>query len=156
MAIAGTVRGYIEGRGVAYQPLSHPATGSAHESAEAAHVLEDHIAKAVILHDRYGEVMAVVPGDAWVRLHAVNAALGRELVLASETDAARHFPDCEPGALPPLGPAYGLETLVDEAVTTLAFVFVEAGDHQTLLKMGTEEYLSLLDGARRGHFSHKE
>lgn len=154
MAIAETVRGYIEGRGAAYQPLPHPAAGSSHENAEAAHVPEDHIAKAVILHDRQGEIMVVVPGDAWVRLHAVNAALARELVIAHEADAARHFPDCEPGAIPPLGPAYGMATLVDEAVTALAFVFFEAGDHQTLIKMGTDEYLALLDGARRGHFSH--
>lgn len=156
MTIAQTVQGYIEGRGVAYQPLPHPAAGSSHENAEAAHVREDHIAKAVILHDAQGEVMVVIPGDAWVRLHAVNQALGRELVLASETDAARHFPDCDQGAIPPLGPAYGLETLVDEAVAGLAFVYLESGDHRTLIQVGTDAYLGLLDGARRGHFSHND
>lgn len=154
MTIAQTVQGYIEGRGTAYQPLPHPATGSSHESAEAAHIPEDHIAKAVILHDERGEVMAVIPGDAWVRLHAVNAALGRELVLASETDAARHFPDCDQGAIPPLGPAYGMETVLDEALAALAFVYFESGDHRTLIQMDTDAFLGLLDGARRGHFCH--
>ena len=154
MTIAATVRQYIEGRGIAYELISHPVTGSSHESAEAAHVDDGHIAKAVILQDDWGTAMAVVPGDAWVKLSAVNRELDRELKLAEEGDAAGHFPDCDAGALPPLGPAYGMETLLDEALASLAYVYFESGDHRNLVRVSGEGFLELLSGVRRGHYCH--
>jgi Ala-tRNA(Pro) deacylase len=154
MTISATVKQYVEGRGIAYELTSHPVTGSSHESAEVAHVDAGHIAKAVILQDDWGTVMVVVPGDAWVKLSAVNGELDRGLKLAEEGDAARHFPDCDSGAIPPLGPAYGMETLLDEALASLAFVYFESGDHRNLLRVSGEGFLELLSGARRGHYCH--
>ena len=156
MTMSATLKSYIEGRGVAYEIIDHPVTGSSHETAEAAHVDEGHIAKAVILYDQGGTVMAVVPGSAWVKLSAVNEQLDRELALAEENVAAGHFPDCDPGAIPPLGPAYGMQTLMDEALTSLAHVFFESGDHRTLVKVDGAGFLELLSGVRRGHFSHED
>ena len=152
MTMSTTVKSYLDGRGVAYELVSHPTTGSSHESAQVAHVEEGRIAKAVILTDRQGGVMGVIPGDMWVKLHAVGATLGRELELADETRAASFFPDCDPGAIPPLGSAYGMETLLDEALTSRAFVYFESGDHRTLVKTTGDDFLALLEGARRGHF----
>jgi Ala-tRNA(Pro) deacylase len=71
MTIAATVKSYIEGRGVDYEVIAHPRSGSSHETAEAAHVDEGHIAKGVILEDREGAVMVVIPGDAWVNLSSI-------------------------------------------------------------------------------------
>jgi len=152
MTIAATVKSYIEGRGVAYEVIAHPASGSSHETAEAAHVDEGHIAKAVILKDSAGAVMVVIPGNGWVSLSAIGKELDREMVLAEEEDAAAYFPDCEPGAIPPLGPAYGMETLVDKALTSLAYVYIESGDHRSLIKMDGEALPTLLSGVRHGYF----
>ena len=156
MTMSATIKSYIEGRGVAYEVIAHPATGSSHETAEAAHVDEGHIAKAVILHDERGAVMAVVPGSAWVKVSAVNEQLDRDLNLAEEGTAAGYFPDCDSGAIPPLGLAYGRETLIDEALVSLAHVFFESGDHRTLVKVEGGGFLELLNGVRRGHFSHED
>jgi Ala-tRNA(Pro) deacylase len=152
MTIAAAVKSYIEGRGIAYDIISHYQTGSSHETAQAAHIDEAHMAKAVILQDSQGSVMVIVPGDAWVSLSAVQQALGREMELAVESDAAGHFPDCEVGAIPALGPAYGMETLLDESLVSLAFQYIESGDHRTLIKVNGRDFLTLLDGVRRGHF----
>jgi len=152
MTMPTTVKRYLDQCGIAYELVSHPATGSSHESAAAAHVDEDRVAKAVILTDAEGGVIVVIPGDKWVKVHAVGAALGRELQLADEGDAARYFPDCDPGAIPPLGPAYDMEILLDEALTRRAFVYFESGDHRTLVKTSGDDFLALLEGARRGNF----
>jgi Ala-tRNA(Pro) deacylase len=152
MTIAATVKSYIEGRGVAYEVIAHPASGSSHETAEAAHVDEGHIAKGVILKDSAGAVMVVVPGNTWVDLSAIGKELDREMVIAVEKDAAGYFPDCDPGAIPPLGPAYGMETLVDKALTSLAYVYLESGDHRSLVKISGEALPQLLSGVRHGHF----
>jgi len=156
MTIAANVKRYLDERGINFDLFKHYQTGSSHESAEAAHIDEGHIAKAVILKDSQGAVMVVVPGNAWVSLSAVQRELGRELVLADEDEAAGFFPDCDLGAVPPLGPLYGLETLLDEALVSLAFHYFESGDHQTLLRVKGDDFLSLLTGVRRGHFTGED
>lgn len=156
MTIAATVKSYIEGRGASYEVIAHPASGSSHETAAAAHVDEGHIAKGVILKDGTGAVMVVVPGDAWVNLSAIRNELDREMVLAEENEAAGYFPDCEPGAIPPLGPAYGMETLLDEALTSLGYVYLESGDHRSLIKIDGHMLPELLAGVRHGHFCEED
>jgi Ala-tRNA(Pro) deacylase len=152
MTMAATVKSYIEGRGVGYEVIAHPASGSSHETAEAAHVDEGHIAKGVILEDSAGAVMVVIPGDAWVDLPAVKKELDRDMVLAEEKDAAGYFPDCDRGAIPPLGPAYGMQTLMDKALLSLAFVYLESGDHRSLVRVDGRALTELLSGVRHGHY----
>ena len=69
--------------------------------------------------DRY--LMAVVPATHSVDLGALYRGFGREIGLATEEEVAKLFADCEPGAVPPFGQVYGIETILDEA-------FVEAED----------------------------
>ena len=152
MTIPATVKSYIEGRGVAYEVVDHPLSGSSHETAEAAHVDEGHIAKGVILKDSGGAVMVVIPGDSWVNLSAIKKELDREMTLAEEKGAAGYFPDCDPGAIPPLGLAYGMETLLDKTLTSLAYIYLESGDHRSLIKINAGALSDLLSGVRRGYF----
>jgi Ala-tRNA(Pro) deacylase len=78
--------------------------------------------------------------------------LGRELHLATEEDVETVFMDCDPGAVPPFGKAYGLESVVDETLSSLARVYVEAGDHEQLVVLDNEQFLTLMKGVRHGHF----
>ena len=115
----------------------------------------DHIAKAVIVKDAGGFAMVIIPGSSWLRLEALDEETGRQFRLADEREVDTLFPDCRPGAVPPVGPAYAMETFLDERLTTLANVYFEAGDHEHLLHVGSEAFLALLKGVRRGHFSHE-
>ncbi|MBK1730550.1 aminoacyl-tRNA deacylase [Thiococcus pfennigii] len=153
MTIATSVETYLNGQGVGYELVAHKATGSTHETATAAHVPEDHMAKAVILRDQDGHAMAVIPGTAWLHLERLNQAAGRDFALVEESDLDALFPDCARGAVPPLGPAYGVETFLDEDLTSLHDVYFEAGDHQHLVHVDGEAFQGLLKGARRGRFS---
>ena len=154
MAIAETVKNYLAEKAVDYTLPSHPHSGSSHETAEAAHVPEDHIAKGVIVKDASGYAMVVVPAIHYVEMKHVRKELGRDLELVAEDEFSKLFPDCEPGAVPPLGPAYQIETFLDEALTTLANVYFEAGDHEHLVHINGEAFKTLLGGARQGHYSH--
>lgn len=152
MTIAATVKSFIEGRDVAYEVIAHPLSGSSHESAESAHVDEGHIAKGVILKDNAAAVMVVVPANAWVNLSLIGKELNRDMSLANEKDTAGYFPDCDPGAIPPLGPAYGMQTLMDKSLASLAYVYLESGDHRSLIKIDGEAITELLGGVRKGYF----
>jgi Ala-tRNA(Pro) deacylase len=156
MSIAARVEGHLREHQVSYELLPHKTTGSTHESATAAHVPEDHIAKAVMVHDGRAHAMAVVPGDTWLHLNALNEETGRSFELDEESELSHLLPDCAPGAVPPLGPVYGIETFVDEALTTLATVYFEAGDHENLVQVSGEDFVKLLPGVRRGHYGQRD
>ena len=155
MAVAKTVQRYLEEQSVDYELVPHPHTGSSHETAEAAHVREDHIAKAVIVKDAAGFAMVVVPGSNWVDMDHLRKELNLELHLGSEDEIGNLFDDCEKGAVPPLGPAYGIETYMDEALLSLANIYFEAGDHEALVHVSGDDFRTLLGGVRHGYYSHE-
>ena len=156
MAVAETVQRFLEQLSVEYDLISHPHTGSSHGTAEAAHVNEDHIAKAVIVKDMAGYAMVVVPASNWVDVEHLRKELNRDLHLATEEELAKLFSDCEAGAVPPLGPAYGVETFLDQALTSLANIYFEAGDHEQLVHTAGDDFRTLLGGVRHGYYSHDD
>ncbi len=156
MAIADTVKNFLAEKSVDYDLVAHPHTGSSHETAEASHVSEDHIAKAVIVKDAAGYTMVVVPASYYVEMKHVRKELDREFELVEEDEFAKLFADCEPGAIPPLGPAYNIETYLDEGLTSLANVYCESGDHEHLVHVSGDDFKHLLSGVRHGHFSNDD
>jgi Ala-tRNA(Pro) deacylase len=154
MAIAKTVKNFLDQKSVKYDLVSHPHTGSSHETAETSHISEDHIAKAVVVKDKTGYAMVLVPAINYVEMKHVRKELDRDLELVEEDEFPKLFPDCEPGAVPPLGPAYKIETFLDESLTSLANVYFEAGDHEHLVHIGGDDFKNLLSGVRHGHYSH--
>ena len=154
MAIADTVRDHLESLHMAHELVPHPRSSSSRETAAAAAVRQDHIAKGVVLKDASGYLLAVIPGDSWVRLHGIQAELDRDLELAPEQEVARLFADCDPGAVPCTGMLYGIETVVDEALGSLASVYFESGDHEHLVRVSGDDFHKLMGALRHGHFSH--
>jgi len=156
MTIAATLKNYLDQHRIDFELISHPHSGSSHETAVAAHVPEDHIAKAVLVRDSEAYFVVVIPADCWVKMEAVNSELNRTLDLATEDEIAEIFTDCEVGAVPPVGDAYRIETLLDKSLTTLANVYFEAGDHEQLAHVSGDSFQKLLQGARQGYFSHQD
>ena len=149
MAIAPTLKRYLEQNAADYELLAHPHTESSMFTAAAAHVPGDQLAKAVIVKDDETYLMVVVPSDYHVHLGRLHQHLGREVGLATEQELVRLFPDCDEGAAPPLGAAYDLPTLVDTSLLEQQQVYFESGDHESLVKLAGEQFRALLAGAER-------
>ena len=126
MTIAATLQRHLEGRGVGYEVLNHPTTGSSSETAQSAHVSGNRIAKTVVLRDGNGAggyLLAVLPASHHLSLDMIQSWLGRPVALASEQEIGKLFPDCDLGAIPPMGEAYGLDVVLDESLTALDEVY---------------------------------
>ena len=147
MAIAASLNQYLEQQSVDFQLVGHPHTGSSMETAAAAHVPGDRLAKAVVLNDGESFLIIVVPSDYHVHLGRLHKHLGREVGLATEEELAALFPDCDVGAVPPLGQVYGVRTLVDSMLFSMPEVFFESGDHEHLVKVSGEQFRTLLKKA---------
>jgi len=153
MTMALTQQRYLIQQKAEYDLMLRPRTESRYETAEAARISADHIAKAVVVKDVSDYAIVVIPASNWLKMDYLRHELDRDLHLATEDDIAGLFDDCELGAVPPLGPAYGIETLLDESLTSVADVYFEAGDHELLVHLRGENFQALLRGARRGYYS---
>src|SRR5689334_21207018 len=129
MPIAASVREYLRHEGIPYDTVTHSNTHDSSHSAQAAHVSGDQVAKCVLLEDENGYLMAVLPASHRLDLQAVRYELDRPFEMARENEIIELFSDCEPGAIPPLAPAYGIEAVVDKSLADISDVYFEAGDH---------------------------
>jgi Ala-tRNA(Pro) deacylase len=151
MGIAASVREYLDEAGVQYELVHHAYSPNSRTAAHAAEVHPDQLAKPVLLNDGRGFVMAIVPASRRVELPRLAQRLGRPLNLASERDVCDVFSDCQRGAVPALGQAYGLEVIWDDCLASCSDVYFEGGDHTDLVRMSGKEFTFLM--GRRPHGS---
>jgi Ala-tRNA(Pro) deacylase len=154
VSIATSVQSYLARERVTYETLEHVPTSDSMHSAQAAHIPGDRLAKCVLLEDEFGFLMAVIPATHRVDLGALHRTLDRNLGLATDRALIELFKDCEPGAVPPLGPAYGIDTILDERLFDAPDIYFEAGDHQALIHLHSSEFLRLMNDVPRGRISH--
>jgi len=154
MKISSRLTGYLAQRGARYDVCAHDHSQSSAQTARLAHIPEHQLAKSVILEDDAGCVLAVVPANSRVQIGELARLLGRhDLHLADERRIMQVFEDCAVGAVPAFGMAWGVETVVDETIGDNPEVYVEAGDHEALLRMSREQFNELMREAKRGRFS---
>ncbi len=144
MAMAKRVVDYLLEQDVDFDLLDHPHSSTSMEAAQLAHVPGDRIAKSVVLEDERGYLLVVLPATCRVDLGELHRQTRRNLGLATEYELGALFDDCEPGAVPPLGPAYDLETIVDETLAEQPDIYFEAGDHEQLVHVSGETFEALL------------
>lgn len=147
MGIATTVGDALAFEEIDFDILRHPPTYSAAEAARVAGVDGDQLAKAILLKDPYGYVLAVLPASRDLDLDNLRGQLHRRLNLASEEDLDDCFCDCAVGAVPPIGPWYRLPTVVDSQLVAQRDIYFEAGDHRALVHVSESSFELLMTGA---------
>ena len=153
MTVAITIQRYLEKHDVAYDVIEHEPTESALRSAQAGHIPGDRLAKAVILKDKSDYWVAVLPSTHHIRFKDLSRILERPVGLATEEEAAKLFEDCALGAFPAIGEAYGLKMVVDKSLDGLDDVYIEGGDHESLVHIRGEQFRRLMADAPHGRFS---
>ncbi|MDO8931264.1 MAG: YbaK/EbsC family protein [Rhodocyclaceae bacterium] len=153
MSTATTIQRFLQQHHVECDAMHHPHTATAWESAMATNVEPDCMAKAVMLGDDKGLMMAVVPASHDVKLRQLRRETGRKLRILREREFARLFPDCEVGAIPPIGPAYGMEMVWDDCLAEQSDIYFEAGDHENLMHVSSHDFVDMLRGSRHGCIS---
>lgn len=155
MDMSNTLQHFLQDKRAQYDVMPHSHTSCSMETAQAAHVPGDRVAKPVILKDDTGYMMAVIPSTYLVDVDALTRLTGRRLHLADEWELKDLFKDCELGAIPPLGPAFGLKTVMDESLMVSNEVYFESGNHEELIHMHIDTFLDLMAEADCAHFSRR-
>ncbi|HTF00228.1 MAG TPA: YbaK/EbsC family protein [Bradyrhizobium sp.] len=153
MSIAPTLQKYLAAENIQYEEILHELSMSSARTAEACHISGDRLAKGIVLR-RDGEYMlAVVPASHHLRLSELRTKLGDNVDMADETEINQLFRDCAHGAVPAVGKCYGLDVIVDDSIEAQPEIYMEAGDHQTLLHLTHAQFARLTANAPHGRFS---
>jgi Ala-tRNA(Pro) deacylase len=154
MTMANRLQSYLADNHTNYDMLQHDLSMTTREAARRAGVPPHLMAKPVILDDFQGHwLMAVVPATRQVNLNKVNKLTKRHWRLVHESEFSSRFNDCALGAIPPVGTAFEMDTLIDQSLTGVKDVYFESGDHEGLVHMSSEQFLQLMPTAQHGFFS---
>lgn len=157
MAIAPTIETFLTNKSIGFETILHRHSDSSYNSATAAHIPSEQLAKAVMLMDGDQRcVMALLPANRKLVIAAINDMTYSHFELLEESQLAETFSDCEPGAAPSMGSAYGIEMIVDEELLAENTIFIEAGDHNTLLRLQGPDFLKLMMSSRHGSIAGSE
>ena len=153
MAISEKLRDYMDRCGVEFDEVPHAYAFQPAKAAQASHISGRQVAKGVLVRagDRY--MLAVAPSSKQIHFGDLSRWLGREVTLATEKDSVPLFDDCELGALPPIGAAFGLETILDDELLKADEVYFEGGDHRTLVHVDGGDWRRLQRDAGHCRFS---
>jgi Ala-tRNA(Pro) deacylase len=102
------------------------------------------LAKTVVLWAGEQMILAVLPAPNHVKLDKLGAELGKSLRLASEQEFSSRFPDCEPGAMPPVGSLYNLPVYVDQSLAADQAIVFNAGTHHDAIRMRYDDFVRLV------------
>lgn len=153
MSIAPTLQKYLIDENIQYEEISHEPTMSSARTAQTCHIPGDRLAKGIVLR-RDGEyMMAVMPASRRLRMPELRTTLGSDVDLANEIEIGQLFRDCANGAVPPIGKCYGLDLIVDDSINAPPDIYMEAGDHQTLLHLSQAQFARLTADEMHGRFT---
>lgn len=147
---------FLAARQARYEVVQHDAAITAQEQAAAMRTPGQHVAKVLIVKERDGYVMAVLPASTELDLDRLKGLVGHgEVRLATVEEIGSVVTDCAPGAIPPFGAVYGLRSFVDRSLLLAPEVTMPAGDPASAIRMRSAEFRRLVE-ARPGDFAVPE
>jgi len=155
MGIALTLQEYLNDRNIIYDVIIHELTNSSTRTAQASHVPGDRLAKGVLLAKEGGFVMAILPASCKVQLDAIEQMLHCPVNFATEDEICSIFSDCAIGAVPPIGAAYALDSVVDASLEEQADLYLEGGDHRSLIHISHAQFHDLMKDVPHGHIGKR-
>lgn len=130
-------------RGAHFEVLHHEMAESGVQEAIVLGMVPDDVIKAVVLETRDGAALAVLPASRRLDMDLVRAATGDPRTrLATEAEIVGALPDCELGAVPPLGSVLHAPTYVDPEVLRHPVVAFAAGTQCESVRGPAEELFS--------------
>ncbi len=153
MRMPALLQQYLLAKGVHCELVARPKDRSPQEIADELAIPESALIRAVLLHDDKGLLLALLPASYMLNFEALYADSGRDFDVLSGAQAARVFRDCAAESRPALPAVFGLTALRDKSTLNDAFVFIESGDGESLLRFSQHDYSSLLSDCACADFA---
>ncbi len=138
------LRRILHEHGVPFEVQHHREVFTTQAMAAELHEKGAHVAKVVLARADGHIVMLVLPAPARVDFERAKEVLGVHYVRPAREDEFKSlFPDCDVGAMPPLGNLYGVATYLDQSLTLMPAIVFEAGSYRDTVRIALADYLRL-------------
>ena len=144
MSISARLKTLLDQSKIPYSVMTHQTTYTAQGTAATMQISAKELAKTVVAWAGGEMILAVLPGPRHVKLHKLGAEIGKPVRLASEQEFITCFPDCEVGAMPPIGSLYNLPVYVDESLADDQEIVFNAGTHHDAIRMRYEDFVRVV------------
>ncbi len=156
MPLASKIEQYIRSNAIELQSVHHARSKNLAHALSLAGAVPECAVKAVMLIDRSGPAMLVLPFLGAPDLQALNASSNRQFQVVDDVKAGKLFADCDEGHLPFISQPYGLHVFVDESVLSLEYCIASSGCASTLLRLPSFSLRAAMQGATKGVFANFE
>ncbi len=146
--VSQKLQNYLNDSKVEWRSIKHPPAYTAAEIAALAHIPGKELAKCVVVKIDGKLAMVIEPSNVKLNLQALEQWFGtKQVELASEQEFKSAFPDCEPGAMPPLN-LFNMNIYEDDTAeacfSQYGKIAFNAGTHTDLVEMNYWDFKKLV------------
>ncbi len=146
MSMSIKLKKYLDSKNVDYEITHHKVVYTAQELAECLHVPGKVMTKVVMVKAGEKDVMTVMPACRKVDVQRLKEILKLDDVrIEKEEEFMNLFPECDVGALPPLGHLYGLDVYMDTSLTDDEYILIQTGDNKEVIRIKYEDFARLVN-----------
>jgi len=153
MSIHNPVLSYLRRSDVPFKMIPHEPAESLQQAVLHAGINTGLVARAVLLGDESGLLLAVLPLANAINFAELFGLAQRKLEPVERSVAHYVFRGCDLGSVPPLAIPFGIQAIVDEALLEQEIIYLEPGSHNMLLRMSGADFRQLHSDSTRGRFS---
>jgi Ala-tRNA(Pro) deacylase len=136
---------FLDENHVNFRSIPHTAAYTAQEIAALSHISGKELVKTVIIKVDGKLAMFIEPANHKLNLKALEKMLGaKKIELATESEFAEWFPECELGAMPPFGNLYNMNVFMEDSLAEDEKIAFNAGSHEDLVEMAFKDFEKLV------------
>ncbi len=153
MAVTNPVLSYLHRNDVEFKTIEHEPADSLQQAVVQAGIRPELVARAVLLGDEEGVLLAVLPLANALNFSQLFELLQRQLEPVERSAAHHVFKDCELGTVPPLAIPFGIQAVIDDSLLEQEIVYLEPGSKRLLARLSGEHFRHLHRYSKHGVFS---
>ena len=146
---------YLDEHLIPFDIVAHPHSHTSPETARYAGIDASRLAKGVLLEGQDCQLVAMIPADQEIHFGKLGLDQGIAFSLAEEARVRELFTDCEPGVIPGLPNAWGVEMVWDDSLMAQPDIYLEAGDHERLVHVETRYLREMFEDAPHCRFTQR-
>ena len=145
MSLFQKITAFLDQHQISYEIKHHPPATTSEEAALARGESIKIGAKALLIKDDTHFVLLVLPADKKLDTKKVKKLLQSRNLRFASPEELLELAGCVKGAVPPFGPLFNTDMLVDVHLFDEEFMAFNAGELDTSIKMKTEDYRQALN-----------
>ncbi len=154
MPVPASVLEILETNNIAYQLRASQVSLARMRELQVKQAHAACAVKALLLHDRQGQVQLLVPANHLIDLAAIQNNFGRQLKALPTEETERLLAQHKLTSIPAIPQWQGLPTLVDASLLNYPTLWLDTGDAEQTLEIQQMDFRSFVKAAVVGELAH--